>query len=276
MKERITLTVDEKLINQVDKTIDGYNVKNRSHAIELLLLRALGSKTLKKALVLAGGKGTRFKPLTDEIPKPMIPLQGKPILQYTIELLKKYNITEIYISVGYMADKIKDYFGDGSRFGVRITYIEEDKPLGTGGPLRLAKPYLTETFVMCNADELKDIDLITMFLFHKENNSKATIALTTVKDPSVYGVARLQGNRIIEFIEKPKDPPSNLINAGLYIMEPEVIALLPDGHCMVEKDLFPKIAEEGRLYGYSFPGQWFDTGNMERYGKALKEWKGFS
>ncbi|MFH1637269.1 MAG: sugar phosphate nucleotidyltransferase [Candidatus Woesearchaeota archaeon] len=276
MKERVTLTIDQKIISQIDKTVDGYHVKNRSHAVELLLLRALGSGTLRKALLLAGGKGTRFKPITDEIPKPMIPLQGKPILQHTIELLRKYNVTEIYLSVGYKADKIKEYFGDGSKFGVRITYIEEDKPLGTGGPLRLAKPYLTETFVMCNADELKDIDLIDMFIFHRENNAKVTIALTTVDDPSAYGVAKLQGNKIIEFLEKPKNPPSNLINAGLYIIEPDVVSLVPEGHSMVEKDIFPKIAKDGRLYGYSFTGQWFDTGNMDRYAKALKHWKGLS
>ncbi len=276
MKERVTLTIDQKIIGQIDKTVDGYHIKNRSHAVELLLLRALGSGTLKKALILAGGKGTRFKPITDEIPKPMIPLQGRPILQHTLELLKKYGITEIYISIGYKGEKIKEYFGDGSRFGLSITYIEEDKPLGTAGPLKLARNYLTETFVMCNADELKDIDIIDMYLFHKENNAKATIALTTVQDPSVYGVAKLQGNRIVEFIEKPKNPPSNLINAGFYIVEPEVVSLVPNGFSMIEKEIFPKIAKDGRLFGYSFTGQWFDTGSMERYAKALKHWKGVS
>ncbi|RME54295.1 nucleotidyltransferase family protein [Candidatus Woesearchaeota archaeon] len=274
MKERVTLTIESDIIKQIDNSVDGYNVKNRSHAVELLLLRALGTNTVKKGLILAGGKGTRFKPITDEIPKPMIPLQGKPIIQHTIDLMKKFGIRDIYISLGYKAEKFKEYFGDGSKFGVKITYLEEDEPLGTAGPLKLAKQYLTETFVMCNADELKDIDLIDMYLFHKENNAKATIALTTVNDPSAYGVAKMQGNKILEFIEKPKDPPSNLINAGLYILEPEVIDMVGEGFCMIEKEIFPKIAEEKRLFGYHFTGQWYDTGNLERYAKALKEWKG--
>lgn len=274
MKERVTFTIESSILDSVDKTIDGYKVKNRSHAVELLLMNGLRDKSLNKALILAGGKGERLKPITNEMPKPMVPLQGKPILQHAVDLMKKYGITEIYISIGYKGDKIKEYFGDGSRFGVKIFYIEEDKPLGTAGPLKLAKQYLTETFVMCNADELKDIDLLDMFLFHKEKNAKATIALTTVADPSAYGVASLQGNWIQEFIEKPKNPPSNLINAGLYILEPEVIDMVPEGFAMIEKQIFPKIAEEKKLLGYSFTGQWMDTGTMERYAKAQKEWKG--
>jgi NDP-sugar pyrophosphorylase family protein len=274
MKERVTLTIESDIIGQIDNSVDGYKIKNRSHAVELLLLRAMGNNTIRKALILAGGKGTRFKPITDEIPKPMIPLQGKPIIQHTIDLLKKYGIREIYISVGYKADKFKEYFGDGSKFGVKINYIEETEPMGTAGPLKLAKEYLNETFVMCNADELKDIDLIDMCLFHKENGAKATIALTTVNDPSAYGVAKMQGAKILEFIEKPANPPSNLINAGLYILEPEVIDMVPEGFCMVEKQIFPNIAQDQKLYGYHFTGQWYDTGNLERYAKALKEWKG--
>ncbi len=274
MKERVTLTIETNIIEQIDKTVDGYQIKNRSHAVELLLLRSLGNSKIKKAVILAGGKGTRFKPITDEIPKPMIPLQGKPIIQHTIDLLKKYGVNEIFLSIGYKADKFREYFGDGSKFGVKIHYLEEKEPLGTAGPLRLAKPYLNETFIVCNADELKDIDLIDMYLFHKDNNAKVTIALTTVADPTAYGVAKMQGTKIMEFIEKPKDPPSNLINAGLYIMEPDIIDMIPEGFCMMEKEIFPKIATSQKLFGYHFTGQWFDTGNLERYALALKEWKG--
>jgi len=274
MKERVTFTIEEDILKKLDNTIDGLKVKNRSQAAELLFMRALHSDAIKTAVILAGGKGTRMKPLTDEMPKPLIPLQGKPIMQHTIELLKKYGIENIIISLGYKGDKIKEYFGDGSKCGVKIRYVEEETPLGTAGPLKLARKFLTGTFVLCNADELKNIDLHDMYLFHRENDSMATIALTTVPDPSAYGVAKLQGGRILEFIEKPKNPPSNLINSGLYILEPEVMDLVPDGFAMVEKDVFPKIAQMERLYGYSFSGQWFDTGSMERYAIALKEWKG--
>ena len=237
-------------------------------------MRALNSDAIKTALILAGGKGTRMKPITDEIPKPLIPLQGKPILQHTIELLKKYGIDHIIISLGYKGEKIREHFGDGLRYGVKINYVNEKEALGTAGPLRLAKKFIKGTFVLCNSDELKNIDLHDMYLFHREQNSMATIALTTVSNPSDYGVARLQGGKILEFLEKPKNPPSKLINAGLYILEPEVLDIVPEGYAMMENDVFPKIAKLERLYGYSFSGQWFDTGSMERYAIALKEWKG--
>jgi len=280
MKERVTLTIESDILTKVDKLVDGFKIKNRSHAVELFLLKALGENAPKIGLILAGGRGTRLKPITDEIPKPLLPIQGKPVIEYTLDLFKKFGIKKVLLSIGYMGDQIKEHFGNGKKFGLDIIYIEEDTPQGTAGPLRLAKKYLTETFVMCNADELKDIDLEEMYLFHKENNAIGTIALTTVPDPSIYGVAKLQGNKILEFIEKPKKEkaPSNLINSGLYILEPSVLNYIPDGNeaVSIEKQVFPLLATEGRLYGYHFSGQWFDTGNFERFEKARTEWKGFS
>lgn len=280
MKERITLTLDTGVLTAVDKSVDGYKVKNRSHAVELLLLKALGKNAPKIGLILAGGRGTRLKPITDEIPKPLIPVHGKPVMEHTLDLFKKYGVTNILISIGYKGEQLKQYFGDGKNFGVSINYIEEQTPQGTAGPLRLAKEYLTDTFVMCNADELKNIDLQEMYLFHKENKALGTIALTTVEDPSAYGVAKLQGSKILDFIEKPKkeEAPSTLINSGLYILEPEVLLYVASGNdpTSIERDVFPKIAQEQKLFGYPFPGQWFDTGTLERYEKALKEWKGLS
>lgn len=278
MKERVTLTLDTNLLAKIDKKVDGFKIKNRSHAIELFCMKAMGESAPKLGFILAGGRGTRLKPITDEIPKPLLPIQGKPVIEYTFDLFKKFGITKVILSIGYLGDKIKEHFGDGKKYGLDIIYIEEDTPQGTAGPLRLAKKYLTETFVMCNADELKDIDLDEMYLSHKENQASATIALTTVEDPSAYGVAKLQGNKILEFIEKPKkeEAPSNLINSGLYILEPDVINYVPQGNepVSIEKDVFPKLAKEGKLFGYHFAGQWFDTGNFERYEKARKSWNG--
>ncbi len=275
MKERITITLDENIISEIDKKVDGHKIKNRSHAIELSLMSSIGNNKPKKALVLAGGLGTRLRPITNEIPKQLMPIHGKTIMEHVFDLFKKHGIKDIILCVGYKADKFKEYFGDGKKFNVNITYVVEKKPMGTAGPIRLAKDLLKDTFIVCNADELKDIDLFDMYLNHKENDSKATIALTTVEDPSNYGVAKLQGNKILEFVEKPKkeEAPSNLINSGLYIFEPEVIDYIPNGKSMLEKDVFPKLAEDEKLFGYIFSGQWFDTGTLERYEKAMKEWK---
>ena len=279
MKDRITITLNEDLIEQLDKRVDGEHIKNRSQEIEKILEDALGSSIPTKALILAGGKGTRLRPLTLKTPKGLIDVQGKTLTEWLFELLKKYGIRDVVLSVGYLADNIRDYFTDGSRFGMNIDYVEEnpDKPLGTGGPLRLAKDLLKDSFIVSNGDELKCINIPRMFRLHKRKKALVTIALTSVDDPSQYGVARLDGSRILEFVEKPKksEAPSNFINSGFYIIEPEVIEMIPPGKfCMLEKDVFPKLAREGRLRGFPFSGQWMDTGTMERLEKARKNWKG--
>ncbi|RLE42025.1 nucleotidyltransferase family protein [Candidatus Woesearchaeota archaeon] len=278
MKKRISITINRGLIDEVDRIVDGRRIKNRSHAIELLLSRALGSHKIQIGLILAGGAGTRLRPITHEIPKPLLPVKDKPVMEYNIELLRRHGIKRIVLALGYKAEKIKEYFGDGSRFGVEFIYVIEKKPLGTAGPLRLAKQYLKNTFVVANADELKDINIDDMYRFHKSNHALITIALTTVEDPSKYGVAKLEGSRILEFIEKPdKDTaPSKLINSGLYIIEPQVLDYIPKGYAMLERDVFPKLAKMGKVYGYPFTGQWFNTGTLEEYERAIKNWQGFT
>lgn len=276
MKERITITLDKDLIGQIDKRIDGDIIKNRSQQIEVLLTNSLGTYSPEKALILIGGKGTRLRPLTYNTPKCMIDVHGKTLTEHLFDLLKKYGIRDVILSVGYLKEKVKEYYGDGSKFGVNITYVEEDEPLGTAGPLRLAKKYLNNSFIVTNGDELKNFNIPRMFRLHKRKDALATLALTTVTDPSQYGVARLSGSRILEFVEKPKkeEAPSNLINAGFYIMEPEVIDMISEGFSMLEKDVFPKLAREGRLRGFPTAGQWFDIGNFERYEIAKKKWTG--
>ena len=274
MKERITITLNSNLIGQIDKRIDGVDIKNRSQEIEILLAGALGTNIPSKAVLLVGGRGTRLRPLTDKMPKALLPVHGKTITEHLFDLLKKYGIRDSVLCVGYLKDKIKEKFGDGSEIGMNISYVEENEPLGTAGPLKLAKKYLKDSFIVSNGDELKNINIPRMFRLHKRKDALATIALTTVDDPSHYGVARLDGSRIIEFVEKPSKPVSNLINAGFYIIEPEVIDMIPDGFSMLEKDVFPKLAKLGRLRGFPFAGQWFDIGNIDRYKIAEKNWHG--
>ncbi len=279
MKERITLTIDKEILARLDKIIDGLNIRNRSHATEMIISKYLNFQGLDQAVILCGGKGTRLRPITYEIPKPLVPVHGKPLLEHIFDLLKKYEIKKVILSTGHMKERIKEHVGDGNKYGLKIRYVEEDKELGTAGPLRLAKKFIKKTFIMSNGDELKNINIMDMYEFHKRNNSLATIALTTIENPRQYGVARLEGSRIVDFVEKPKKgkEPSRLINAGFYILEPEVIDMIPSsGSCMIEKEIFPQLARKGRLFGFPFSGQWFDTGNMERYERALKNWKDIS
>jgi NDP-sugar pyrophosphorylase family protein len=276
MKQKISINIDSSTVKLIDQKVDGKKIKNRSQAIEIYLNRVLGHNRPKTAILLLGGKGTRFRPITFEMPKALLPIQGKTVPEHLIELFKKYQIKNLIFSVGHMADKIMAHYGDGTKYGLNIKYVVEKKPLGSAGAIKLASKYLKEAFVVTNGDELKDIDLEEMFTFHKNNKAKITVALTTVSDPSAYGVAKLQGNKILEFVEKPKksEAPSNLINSGLSIWEPEVLKAIPKEFSMYEKDIFPKFAKSKKLYGYIFSGQWFDTGTPERYELAFKKWKG--
>jgi len=232
---------------------------------------------IKKAIILAGGEGTRLRPLTYKIPKALIPVHGRTLTDMVLDILKKSGVKDIVLSVCYMADKIKEYFGDGKKLGLNISYMQEEKPMGTAGPLILL-PKFKETFIMVNGDNLFNIDFEKMYFLHKKNKAAATIALTQIpkEDVSAFGVAKLEGDKILEFVEKPnpEEAPSNWISSGYYIMEPGVFDIVKGKKfAMVEKDLFPVLAKQGKLFGYKDKGQWFDTGDFERYEKVKKEWK---
>lgn len=226
-----------------------------------------------KAIILAGGLGTRLRPLTDETPKPLLPIKGLPIIEHAILNFKKHGIKDIILSIGYRADKIMEYFGDGSKWGVNIEYCIEDQPLGTGGALKKASENIDETFVAINGDNLADFDWTRAIVKHKDNNAKITLQLFPVEDVTKFGIARLDGDKIVEFIEKPtvEQAPSNLNNAGGYILEPEVLKVLPDGFCMIEKDCFEKLAPTGVVYFHHHDGQWFPTDTIEKYSLADRE-----
>jgi mannose-1-phosphate guanylyltransferase len=263
--------IDKDILDEVEKM-----GKDTDKTVNLLLRRALKMNVPQQAVFMLGGEGTRFRPITYELPKALLPVQGKTVPEHLFDLFKRFGITDYIFSVGYKAERLKHHYGTGERWGVNITYVIEDKPLGSGGAIRLAKDHIKGPFIVTNGDELKDIDLEEMYAEHKRNKAKATVALTKVDNPEHYGVADMEGNRIKKFVEKPAKgtEPSNLIHAGLSIWEREVIEMIPEGFCSYEKEIFPKLAEQGRLAGYPFKGQWFDTGTPERYEKAIKEWKG--
>jgi len=228
---------------------------------------------VKKAVILAGGLGTRLRPLTNITPKPLLPIKGKPIIEHAINNFKKHNIKDIILSVGYKADKIREYFGGGSKLGVKITYCIEDQPLGTGGAIKLAAEGINETFIAINGDNLSDPNWTEMIKFHQEKNAKVTLGLYPVEDVTKFGIARLEGDKLIEFIEKPskEQAPSNLNNAGLYVIEPEVLKMLPEGKSSIERDCFEKLSPVGVVYAYKHNSQWFPTDDLEKYKKADKE-----
>ncbi len=230
---------------------------------------------IKKAIILAGGLGERLRPLTDKIPKPLLPIQKKPIMEYAIENLKKNNITNVILGISYHKDKIKEYFKDGTQLGLNIQYSIEEEPLGTGGAVKQAAKGIIEPFILQWGDNLMDINYKEMIEAHNRNNAKITIALTPREDVEHFGVALLDGEKIITFIEKPKreEAPSNLINAGAFIINPEALDILPEGKSSIERDCFEKLAPKGVVYAYKHIGQWFPTDTIEKYEKARKEWE---
>ena len=231
----------------------------------------------RTALILCGGKGTRLRPLTHEIHKVLLPVQGLPLLEHNMRALKSQGIKKAILSIGYLGDQIRGYFGDGSGFGLEVEYLQEDNPLGTAGPLRLARErgiLPKKTFIMCNGDELKEIDAQKLCRLHSRKKALATIALVKVKDTRNWGVVELKGNRIVRFVEKPKrGAPSDLANAGFYIMEPDVSDLVPEGEVSLEREVFPRLSEKGRLFGAKAAKQWFPTDTPKKLEVARKRWK---
>lgn len=275
-RSRLTITLRKDILPQIDKVIDGEKIRNRSHAIEYLVLKSLRSR-VKKAYILAAGQGIKMRPFTYKMPKSMLPVKGKPILQHIIEQLRDNEIKDIIILVGHMAEKIKKYFGDGKKFGINITYVMCKKKIGTAKALLKAKKYLTdESFLMLYGDTLARVDLKDMLVFHKEEGGLLTVALTSVPNPEGYGVVKLRGAKILGFLEKPIKKPnlSRLISAGIFVIDPKILKLIPKKeYSKLEEDILPKLANEGSLYGYHFDGDWYDISTPEIYERVLKEWQ---
>jgi NDP-sugar pyrophosphorylase family protein len=224
-----------------------------------------------KAVILVGGLGTRLRPLTDNKPKPIVPVINRPFLEHTITHLRKFGIKDIIFAMSYLPDAINEYFQDGKRFGVLLKYSIEKDPLGTAGAVKNAERYLDSPFIVLNGDDVFfDMNFEEVSAFHCKKNAQVTIFLTQVDNPSAYGVVETDDNqRVKRFIEKP--PPgtetTNWINAGGYILNPEVLQYIPLGkHYMFEKGLFPNLLELGKpVYSYKYKGYWQDMGTLMKY-----------
>jgi mannose-1-phosphate guanylyltransferase/phosphomannomutase len=231
--------------------------------------------TNMRAVVMAGGEGTRLRPLTSNQPKPMVPIVGKPCIEHIVELLRDHGLTDIVITLAFLPQAIRSYFGDGSSLGVDIEYSVEESPLGTAGSVRLATQglRLNETFLVISGDALCDIDLSALIEFHKEKSAAVTIGLKSVENPLDFGIVVTdEDNRVERFLEKPSwgQVFSDTINTGIYVIEPEVMRHVPtDRPFDFSKELFPLLLEMGRpIYGYVCEGYWQDIGNLDQYRQA--------
>jgi mannose-1-phosphate guanylyltransferase len=225
-------------------------------------------------VILVGGQGTRLRPLTERTRKDMLPLVDRPLLAYTFEHLRRHGVERGIVSCGYLPTQIREHFGDA--YGaLRLEYRVEDEPLGTGGAIAYAGRELASTFLALNGDSLREADVDELVRFHRATGARATILLTPVVDPSRYGLVRLDGDgRVTSFLEKPRpeEIDTDLINAGLYVLEPDVLDLVPAGRAVsIEREVFPRLAEEGTVYGLALPGYWLDVGTPETYLQAHRD-----
>ncbi|MDQ0188912.1 NDP-sugar synthase [Alicyclobacillus cycloheptanicus] len=223
-----------------------------------------------KALLLAGGLGTRLRPLTENLPKPMLPVANRPWLEHLILHLKQQGISEFVITAKYHGEKIKAHFGDGHALGVRIQYAHEPTLLGTAGAIKNAEHLLDDRFIVLNADIIHPVQLLPLLEFHKSHGGVATIGLTEVDDPSQYGVVQQSySGEILRFVEKPPRhlAPSNRVNAGIYVLEKKALKYIPKGkETSIERETFPLlIRRQLGVYGSSIHGYWMDMGTPERY-----------
>lgn len=224
-----------------------------------------------KAILLAGGKGTRLRPLTIHTPKPIVPIFNRPFLHYQIDLLKQVpEIDEVILSLNYQPRRIEEIFGDGSALGIKIRYVVEPAPLGTAGAIKYAGDKLTESVVVFNGDVLTQVDLAAVLRLHRERRARATIVLTPVENPTAFGLVETDGDgNIKRFLEKPKpeEVTTNNINAGIYILEPDTFDRIPsDVAWSIERSYFPSLVERGETFvAYIYNGYWIDIGTPEKY-----------
>ena len=227
-----------------------------------------------KGVIMAGGEGTRLRPLTSTVPKPLLPVANRPMMEHVIDLLRAHGIEDIVVTVAFMANAIKNYFGDGSDFGVRLTYVDEPVPLGTAGSVRNAMEHLSDDrFVVISGDVITDIDLSAIISYHESKGALATIGLTPVDNPLEFGIVITREDGTIErFLEKPTwgQVFSDTINTGIYVLEPTVFDYIdPDRSVDFSGEVFPALLRDGKpLYGAVATGYWEDVGTLEAYLRA--------
>jgi mannose-1-phosphate guanylyltransferase len=221
-----------------------------------------------QAVILVGGEGTRLRPLTSTVPKPVVPLVDRPFIAYMLEWLGRHGVDDVVMSCGFLATAVRNVLGDGSQYGLRLRFIEEPEPRGTAGALKYAEDLLDDRFLMLNGDVLTDIDLTAQIAQHEATRAVGTLALVPVDDPTAYGLVRLGEDQAVqEFVEKPSADQidTRLISAGAYVLERSVLDLIePDRNVSIEREIWPQLVGDG-LFGFAADAYWLDIGTPERY-----------
>jgi mannose-1-phosphate guanylyltransferase/phosphomannomutase len=268
-KSRLTITLPTDLLHQVDNQVDGKTIRNRSHAIELLVRTGL-QPSITTAVILAGGP---------EAKKNIAGLQniaGRPLLAVTLENLRHHGIREVLIAAGQAEREVKEIFGTGDKFGIEIRYLAEKKPLGTAGVLKRAESLLRgNPFLVVHGDVLTDINLSDLFSFHLREDTLVTLSVKPRISEKNYGQAFLQGNKIVRFMERGEVGGISIVNTGIYVVKPELLKRFPKSKSFsMEAEVLPDLAVEGQLSAFLFQGFWSDVTDKKAYQAAIRQWPG--
>lgn len=272
MRTRLTITLQQNILQKLDSVIDGVKIRNRSHAIEYLLNKSFYSEQIT-TIILAGGEGERMRPLTYELPKCMLPVKNKPLLFYLISLLKKHNFQDLYICTNKQGEAIREYFQDGSRFNMNISYCFEKNGLGTGGALlKIRNQIQSSPFLVIHGDLYTEIDLKELISFHQASGNLVTLGLKPVNQTRKFGQINLKGSLVTDFFQKPKKSQSNLVSCGIYVCNQEVFNFFPAKTTAFSfEDVLQKLIKQKQVSGYVFDNAWFDVGTVEDYEQVIKE-----
>ena len=255
-RSKIAITLKKDILKRLDRAIDGKTIRNRSHAIEYFLNQALGAN-VQKALIIAGHKD--FACTTS--------FEGKPVIEHGLELLRAHGIKEIVLLLHKGGKEVQKTLGDGSKYGLKITYqLQEEEKIGTARAVLSAKKFVGgDLFFVLYSHVVAELDLVDFAAYHAQADATATVALTSIEDPSLYGAVEMKGEKIVAFAEKPKEKEgvSRVISAGIFCFSPEIFDYISkEKTASLEKDVFPKLAKESKLAGYMFEGKWCNVRNQ--------------
>jgi len=269
MRSRLTITLKKSLVEKLDGVVDHVRIRNRSHAIEYLLNKALYAEEIM-AVVLVGGEGTRMRPFSYEMPKSLLPVANKPLLGYLLEQLRLNSIKNILLSTGAQEAKIREKFGNGERAGVNLSYSSEKINLGTGGAIKHAKSQIkTSPFIVVHGDIFTRLDFQELLSFHQKSTNVVTMALKVVQNPREFGQISLKGNRVTAFYQSPSEGQTNLINLGVYICSEEIFDYFPQKSNFSFEDVLAKLVPKKLVGGYVADELWFDVGTPEDYERVI-------
>jgi len=264
-KQRLTITLPKDMLDQIDGLVDYKETKNRSHAIEQLIRTSL-VPTVSEAVILGGGGKMGSLPALKKF-------KGVTLVETMVSHMSSHNIKKVWVAMGKNNGQVEALLKNGSKYNLSLSYVDEPNPLGTGGVIKSLSKFINKPFLVIHGDVLTNINLTECIKFHQEEGTLVTMAVKPRSWEKSFGKVLLEGNKITKFVGKTDEAGVNMVNTGVYVMEPEIFSFINNSPASLEKDVFSKLAEKGELTAYLFQGVWFDISSQKNYKLALKRWR---